>query len=91
MSRNKLDFRNGSNQQLNNIIKDRGPFCSSFCHWSISLIPRRAFPPGGRMAASHSWGFKASTFICKEGRDGREEGTLAFQVGVLRFTLIRLV
>lgn len=43
ISRDGAGFRNGSNQQLSDIIKDRGSFCPSLCHPSISFVLRPAF------------------------------------------------
>lgn len=39
MSRDGVGFRNGLNQQLNGIMKDRGSFCPLLCHPVSALSP----------------------------------------------------
>ena len=58
ISRDGAGFRNGMNQQLSDIIKDRGSYCPSLCPSpEYQLHPQTSFPSGGGIAASHSWGF----------------------------------
>jgi hypothetical protein len=86
ISRDGTGFRNGLNQQLNGIIKDKGPFCPSLLSAEYQLHPQTSFPLG--MAASYIWVFTLPHSLPLRERVGRF--TQVFPVGVLRFILLGL-